>query len=186
MKFKSKKSSILLSATLLSLSVSAVAESHHTRFAHHQGTVTNYSATLAGVPGATGTVSYYINASGAGSLHAKIHLLVGTGEVIPDTATASNTNYILTIGSDSSAISCSLVISDIDFSYNNSTTPPTLTETAEYVTSISDNGTTYIATVGDCGALTALPALTSSEPVNISLGASGTLTGTLNTVVGRH
>lgn len=181
--------STLASAILLCFNASVLADRNggHNGIHGTPSPVTNLGATLVGASGFTGTgsIRYSSNTSG-GSLNASIHLPVD-GVTILDSNTATGNVYTLTVSSGASTIaSCSLVISDIDFTYN--TTLATHIEVAEYAASVSERGTTYTASIGNCGAsTTTLPVLAATDTVSISLnGATPILTGTLAALTGHY
>lgn len=192
MKISSKTGlSVLASAVLLLINSSAFADRNEGNHGTHgtygiPSTVTNLGATLVGATGFTGTGSIrYTSSTNGGSLHASIHLPVD-GITILDSNSAVGNTYTLTVSSGATTVAtCSLVISDVDFSYSTTSAKPT--EVAEFVTSVSESGTTYTASVGNCGTSTiSLPVLAASDTVSISLnGATPILSGTLATLVGR-
>ncbi len=185
MKFTSKIFlPVLASALLVGMSTSAFADGdHHNGNANSGVTVTRLGATLAGATGFTGTGSFeYFDSTNGGSLQASIHLPVD-GVTILDSNTAVKNVYTLTVSNGASVVaSYNLIISDIDFAYSSATV--VLSESAEYVVSASQSGTTYTVTQGS-GTSTVLPVLAAGDTVSISLGgAAPILSGTLAASVG--
>ena len=186
-KASKSKLALLASSILLCMNTSAFADRNEGNHGAHgtSSTVTNLGATLVGAAGFTGTGSIrYTSGTTGGNLHASIHLPVD-GTSILDSNTAAASVYTLTVTSGASTVAtCSLVISDIDFTYSSTSAAPA--EVAEFVSSVSETGTVYTASIGNCGAsTTTLPVLAATDVVSISLnGAAPILTGTLAALAG--
>ena len=175
--------SVMASAVMLCLSASAFADGNrgHSGGGTPPPVITNLSASLTSTTsGLTGTV-WYTSSSAGGRLQASIHLPVD-GTTILDSNTAVSSQYALQLGTGTI---CTLVISDIDFTYITLGSAPT--EVAEYKTAVSETGTTATASIGNCylgsSATTVFPTITAGESVNVSLVATGVtppvlLTGT--------
>ena len=174
--------SVMASAIMLCMNTSAFAEGgrNHSNNGTPPPVITNLSASLTGTSGLTGTVWYTSSSAGGGRLQASIHLPVD-GTTILDSNTAVSSQYALQLGSTGTV--CTLIISDVDFTYATLGAAPV--EVAEYKAAVSETGTTATASIGNCytgsSATTVFPAITAGESVNVSLVAAGVTSPTLLT-----
>ena len=208
MKFKAKSGLIGLTTAML-LSLSSVTFAYHDHgpnlkfsnalaplpaagFTPSASTSTNLAVSLtaeAGYTGYNGTVWSNSDSNG-GIFHASITVPVD-GTLITTAAAATNV-YTLQINDSTNVngiATCSLVISDIDFTYSGTT----LTESAEYKVSVNEAGTAAAtATLGGCvsstgsSTTTILPVLAAGDVVTISLAGTPVLSGTLAAATGHH
>jgi hypothetical protein len=152
-----------------------------------QTSSTHLSASLTGVTGFPGAGTlFYATTSRGGSLEAHLHLPVD-GATILDSNTAATSTYTLTVSNGASVVAtCTLNITDIDFTYTNGATTPT--EVAEYQVGVAEVGATVTTRIGSCGA--SFPVLVAGDTISVSSngGASTTpvLTGVLAATVTHH